>query len=161
MIKDLTDSTSINRSVANLAPTLALQNKAHYVNSNFEKKQLTKIKNFVSDEIVVVSDWKPGINLLTALYFGLQSPSLDAIQHEVLRLAKHPHADWTLVNMVICGHELKMIDEKDVWYKDRIFHPPDQKRVSQAMKIIKFQGDELVYNYWNLFFPDTLKHAQP
>lgn len=91
---------------------LAPQTRDHYlITSNYETKTVTKWPPHAAK--VKVSDWKPGINLITFLMYNGAHPSREKIEAAVRDIQDFSHTDWTVNNMILQGKRLQLIDWDD------------------------------------------------
>ena len=88
----------------------ALNKKEHTIQSTFTEKKLTKIGKSGKS---IISDWAPGINLVTyKMYYGAY-PSKDCVKDLCKSLSTIQNNDWLPNNMILQGKKLLMIDIND------------------------------------------------
>ena len=87
-------------------------NQRHYeIFSNFQTCRLHKSSE--DGKRKWISEWIPGVNLVTFKMLSGVIPSIEQIQNEVERLSYLPHNDWMLNNMIVQGKTLQLIDFAD------------------------------------------------
>lgn len=96
-----------NKSVRKLArPTWLVNRQSYEVESDFYKKKFKKID--AGQE--VVTDWIPGINLITFKMYNGAYPLVDTLKQQITLLKDEEHTDWNPNNFIVQGNSLKMID---------------------------------------------------
>jgi hypothetical protein len=83
----------------------------HTITSNYHVKTITKKPPRASD--FQVSNWKPGINLMTFLMYQGAYPSSEKIKAAIRSIQDPSHNDWTVNNMILQGSKLVLIDWHD------------------------------------------------
>ncbi|MCH9612264.1 MAG: hypothetical protein S4CHLAM102_07500 [Chlamydiia bacterium] len=83
--------------------------EAREIVSNYTEKHL--IKKYGPRPII--SDWLPGINLVSFRMFGGDYPTPSIMRREILRLIQIPHPDFMPNNIIIQGESMTMIDLED------------------------------------------------
>ena len=79
--------------------------------SDYEKKQIVKVRSDPSQPLV--SDWQPGINLMTFLMYHGAYPSRRMIKKAMKNIVDRNHNDWTVNNMILQGNKITLIDWDD------------------------------------------------
>ncbi len=79
------------------------------VKTTYTEKKLFKITP--KGQHLVVSDWSPGINLITYKMFSGAYPAKKVLKDEIERLKYVCHNDWGAHNMVIQGTTIALIDK--------------------------------------------------
>jgi len=86
--------------------------KTHKIVCTFRKKLLEKPLYGRPGELAV-SQWIPGINLLTFKMYSGTYPKKSVLLKGLRQLRKVSHNDWTINNMIIQGKRLSFIDFND------------------------------------------------
>lgn len=107
-----------------LTSTLAIE-------SNYESKKL--IKDY---DKIVITDWVPGINLVTFKMCSGIYPTCETIGKGVRALKEIVHSDWLAHNMIVQGNTLTMIDCNDPRHDNTI--PIDSRRNRMLFKILEW-----------------------
>jgi hypothetical protein len=81
-----------------------------------------------------ISDWIPGINLVTFKLLSGAIPSKHEILQEVERLSYLPHNDWMINNMIVQGKKLELID-----WDDTNWAPPIKRSNGMYCPIQKYK----------------------
>lgn len=91
---------------------LAPETTSRYlITSNYEKKTITKWPPHAIN--MKVTDWKPGINLISFLMYNGAHPQREKIKASVREIQDFSHNDWTVNNMILQGDKLALIDWDD------------------------------------------------
>ena len=81
------------------------------IDSTFTKKKL--IKKTPCHDVMLTSDWEPGINLVTfKMYRGIY-PTIPMVKKALSDIRYVRHNDWAMHNIIIQGTGLKLIDFGD------------------------------------------------
>ena len=106
----------------------------YLITSNYEKKTITKWPPHAVN--MKVSDWKPGLNLVTFLMYNGAYPARRKIKALVREIQDFSHNDWTVNNMVLQGNKLILIDWDDPAHADG-----GRRSTSKVMKAhLRFVG---------------------
>ncbi len=81
-----------------------------------------------------ITDWIPGINLVTFKLLSGAIPSKDEILQEVERLSCLPHNDWMINNMIVQGKKIELID-----WDDTNWAPPIKRSNGMYCPIQKYK----------------------
>lgn len=85
---------------------------SHRVHADFKEKKLLKSNKALSGKIVI-TDWQPGINLITFKMLKGSYPTENMIIKELEFLRQTPHNDWVINNMILRGTRIILIDFDD------------------------------------------------
>lgn len=133
--KKLTQSTWIGK------------NYEYEIISEFKEKKLKKIDD-TSGEISL-TDWAPGINLITFKMYNGAYPEAETLKNEITRLKDAEHTDWNPNNFIIQGHELKLIDFNSSFCSNSITTPQTYDRLNMMLKFVEAKSDtEAEYLFW-------------
>lgn len=94
-----------------------LEQKTHMVEADFNQKRLCK-RSKDTLRPYQISDWIPGINLVTFKMCHGAYPTADMLKILLPTVRDTGHNDWLINNMVLQGNVLQLID-----FKDPAFHP--------------------------------------
>lgn len=61
----------------------------------------------------MISDWVPGVNILTFKMYHGSYPTTEMLQKSMKKLKGIAHNDWSINNMVLSGHRLIFVDFND------------------------------------------------
>ncbi|MCF7806788.1 MAG: hypothetical protein K9M07_02850 [Simkaniaceae bacterium] len=86
--------------------------KSHRIISNFETKWLMKKESDMNGQ-KQMTNWEPGINLITFKMLRGIYPEKEKLKKELKRLQSIFHTDWMINNMIIQGNSLILIDHDD------------------------------------------------
>jgi hypothetical protein len=78
------------------------------IESNYDAKKLKKEYNRV-----IITDWVPGINLVTFKMLAGIYPRIETLTKSIRALKDAIHSDWLAHNMVIQGNTITLIDCND------------------------------------------------
>ena len=92
------------------------------VESTYTLKKLIKQYNHV-----VITDWLPGINLVTFKMMGGSYPTAETLAAKITELKNVPHHDWLAHNMIVQGSHATMIDCNDPRYTNENLEAPEKK----------------------------------
>lgn len=86
--------------------------QSHRIYSSFTEKKLFK-SNKALNQMTLISDWKPGINLITFKMLGGIYPTKTMLFDQLTLLKEIPHNDWVINNMVLQGNKIVLVDFDD------------------------------------------------
>ncbi len=119
------------------------------IKSTYEEKKL--IKNY---DKLTITDWIPGINLITfKMYSGIY-PTFDTVRNEILKLKDVAHTDWLAHNMIVQGDTITMIDCNDPRHENenivatQIFDEKRERILSKILEWIKINNPKEVASFY-------------
>lgn len=111
-----------------LTPLLA--EKTHMIIIDFNQKKLHKKVDYPANTYLI-SDWIPGINLVTFKMYSGAFPTADKLKSLLFTVRDEFHNDWLINNMVLQGNKLSLID----------FNDPSHKPIDSGVRNISFEGN--------------------
>jgi hypothetical protein len=111
-------------------------------------QERTLIKKMPDIPAKRVSDWEPGINLMTFLMYNGAYPPRKQIKKALKNIVDETHNDWTVNNMILQGNKLSLIDWNDPT------HGPDGGRRSTPrvlkahMRLVSLKDPEKIERYF-------------
>lgn len=120
----------------------------HTITSNYHVKKITKKPPRVSD--LQVSDWEPGINLMTFLMYNGAHPSSKKIKAAIKLIQESSHNDWTVNNMILQGSKLALIDWNDQMHGSNGGRRCSQKVLKAHLQLLSIKNPAKIGRYfWN------------
>ena len=120
----------------------------YLVTSNYEKKTITKWPPHAIN--MKVSDWKPGINLVTFLMYNGAYPKRKKIKAFVNDIQDFAHNDWTVNNMILQGDRLVLIDWDDPAHGANGGRRSTSKVVKAHLQFVGLRNPVKVYHsFWH------------
>ncbi len=126
-----------------------LNGKTHFIDSSFEKKQFTKQVD-CSPDIIITSDWVPGINLITFKMYNGTYPLKEDIKNNIKKI-KDPlriHNDWLVNNMIIQGKKIVLIDYNDPTHNHPGAARYSEKLLNKHLRIVDFDNPTEFEHYF-------------
>ena len=119
--------------------------KEYEIISDFKEKKLKKIDD--TDKSVMITDWIPGINLITFKMYAGAFPLLETLKDEIDRLKDAIHNDWKPNNFVIQGNYLSLIDFNSAFCMNDSTKPETYDRFKMMLKFLEAVSPNDV-KYW-------------
>lgn len=114
--------------------------REYEVISDFKEKKLKKIDDCSGE--LFLTDWVPGINLITfKMYMGAY-PTTKTLKNEVSRLKDAEHNDWNPNNFIVQGNQLKLIDFNSSYFKNSALYPETYFRLNAMLKFLEAKSDD-------------------
>jgi hypothetical protein len=141
------DKDTIKRKTWLMPP---MKEKTHIIASTYETKTFTKHLTKPRDT-KRVTEWVPGINLITYKMYQGTYPLHGTIKQEIERLSHMKHADWQLNNIIVQGKKCTMIDVED---SENPGHPYEPSVRKQYLKFVDMKNQQQTENYfWKVLVP--------
>ncbi len=111
------------------------EDRVHRITCNYEIKQFEKIDR-EAPFLRYVTDWQPGINLITYLMLKGSYPKRQEVISSLPET--NSHKDWMLNNMILQGEGIVLVDENDQKNEEggvgvNLYTPQLRKKVEQLI----------------------------
>ena len=97
----------------------------------------------------VVTDWCPGINLITFKMYQGAYPLVDILKKEVERLKDEVHNDWMPNNFIVQGSKLRMIDYSSSYFVDAPTKPETYNKFTSMLHFLDAKNSEEAKNLFS------------
>ena len=116
------------------------------IESDYQKRTL--IKKLPDIPAKRVSDWEPGINLMTFLMYKGAYPPRKQIKKALKNIMDKTHNDWTVNNMILQGNKLCLIDWNDPTHGPNGGRRSTSRVLKAHIRLVSIKNPERIEHYF-------------